>query len=65
MDPITAILALLPAKYAVYVLAGMGASAIASACWKQPAADSRWFALWNIVNKFGANVWHAKNAPAS
>lgn len=58
---IAALLALVPAEYAVYVLALCGACAVAAALWKRPADTSRWMALYQIVNALGCNFLAARN----
>ncbi len=58
---IAALLALVPAEYAVYVLALCGACAVAAALWKRPADGSKWLALYLVVNALGCNFLAARN----
>jgi hypothetical protein len=67
MDPSTvvaAVLALVPAQDAVYVLAVCGLCAVIAALWRRPAADSARLPLYQLVNALGANFLHARNASA-
>lgn len=63
MDP-TALLAMVPAKYATYVSAVIGLCAVVAMFLPPPKAGSSaaYSAVYSIVNKLGANAFHAANA---
>jgi hypothetical protein len=61
---VAAVLALVPAQYAVYVLAVCGLCAVIAALWPRPPANSSWLPLYQLVNALGGNFAHAKNKNA-
>ena len=58
---LSTIVALLPARYAVYAAALFGACALVSALWPTPHPDSRILPLWRLVNLLGGNFKYAAN----
>lgn len=69
MDPTTlsALIALIPAQYAVYVAAVGGICAFVASRLPAPSATSAaWYpAVYAVVNFVGCNFGHAKNASPS
>ena len=62
MEPITALLALVPAGYLVYALAACGLCALLDAALPQPPEGSGWVPVRRVLHVLGANVWNARNA---
>jgi hypothetical protein len=61
MDPITALLALVPAQYALYASAAVGTCAVLSAV-VPPPKNPVLANFWHLVVVAGFNILHAKNA---
>ncbi len=62
---VAALLGMIPAQFATYVLAFCGLCALAAALWPRPPDGSKWLPLYRLVSACGGNFLHAKNASAA
>ena len=62
MDPISALLALVPVQYLAYAFAACGLCALLDAVLPAPPAGSRWVGVRGVLHVLGANVLNARNA---
>lgn len=62
MDPIQAVLALVPVEYALYAAALSALCGVLDAAFPQPAEGSPWVPLRRVVALLGANIRYARNA---
>ena len=62
MDPVSALLALVPAAWLVYALAACGVCALLDAALPPPAEGSGWVPARQVLHVLAANIWNARNA---